>query len=282
MQRLPIKYDELMALKNLGQKYAYTDREVMLYAYGIGMGAAPDGRNELAFVNEAAATPRPLKSGADFCVGRGMGCGARRDESQPRDWWVDGERDITSTSRWRRRPTSPPIPAWLDVLRQGQGQGRGDPAPDGAQRREGREVSPHCSISLRAWRRWFWAGRPRASPNPHEVPMRARRQTIDIATRPDQALVLSALRRPQSAATRSGICETRRLSETDPARHVHLRHHLSRYLAEPMRLRSERFQAARCAGFPAVYPGETVTMELWKDGNVHFIRSQGKGARPSP
>jgi len=24
---MPIKYDELMALKNLGQKYAYTDRE---------------------------------------------------------------------------------------------------------------------------------------------------------------------------------------------------------------------------------------------------------------
>jgi hypothetical protein len=23
---MPIKYDELMALKNLGQKYAYTDR----------------------------------------------------------------------------------------------------------------------------------------------------------------------------------------------------------------------------------------------------------------
>ena len=35
---MPIKYDELMALKNLGQKYAYTDREVMLYAYGIGPG----------------------------------------------------------------------------------------------------------------------------------------------------------------------------------------------------------------------------------------------------
>src|SRR5205823_6575919 len=26
---MPIKYDELMALKNLGQKYAYTDREVI-------------------------------------------------------------------------------------------------------------------------------------------------------------------------------------------------------------------------------------------------------------
>src|SRR6202795_4547503 len=51
---MPIKYDELMALKNLGQKYAYTDREVMLYAYGIGMGADPMDERELAFVNEAA------------------------------------------------------------------------------------------------------------------------------------------------------------------------------------------------------------------------------------
>ncbi len=55
---MPIKYDELMALKNLGQKYAYSDREVMLYAYGIGMGADPMDEKELAFVNEATATPR--------------------------------------------------------------------------------------------------------------------------------------------------------------------------------------------------------------------------------
>ena len=49
---MPIKYDELMALKNLGQKYAYTDREVMLYAYGIGMGADPMDEGELRFVFE--------------------------------------------------------------------------------------------------------------------------------------------------------------------------------------------------------------------------------------
>ena len=46
---MPIKYDELMALKNLGQKYAYSDREVMLYACGIGMGADPMDEKELAF-----------------------------------------------------------------------------------------------------------------------------------------------------------------------------------------------------------------------------------------
>ncbi len=42
-QKCPINYEELMALKNLGQKYAYTDREVMLYAYGIGLRRRSDG-----------------------------------------------------------------------------------------------------------------------------------------------------------------------------------------------------------------------------------------------
>ncbi len=58
---MPINYEQLMALKNLGQKYAYGDREVMLYAYGIGMGNDPMDEKELAFVNETSADPRPLK-----------------------------------------------------------------------------------------------------------------------------------------------------------------------------------------------------------------------------
>ena len=58
---MPINYDELMAMQAMGQPYAYTDREVMLYAYGIGMGADPMDERELAFVNEATAEPRPLK-----------------------------------------------------------------------------------------------------------------------------------------------------------------------------------------------------------------------------
>ena len=82
---MPIKYDELMALKNLGQKYAYTDREVMLYAYGIGMGADPMDEKELAFVNEAVATPRALKVVPTFASVAAWGRRARRNESQPRD-----------------------------------------------------------------------------------------------------------------------------------------------------------------------------------------------------
>ena len=52
------RYEELKGLKNIGQKYAYGDREVMLYAYGIGLGADPMDENELAFGNEGTLTPR--------------------------------------------------------------------------------------------------------------------------------------------------------------------------------------------------------------------------------
>jgi len=107
---MPIKYDELMALKNLGQKYAYTDREVMLYAYGIGMGADPMDENELAFVNEAAATPRPLKVVPTFASVAAWGAGPG-EMNLNRVMVVDASATSPSTSRWQRSPTSPPIPA---------------------------------------------------------------------------------------------------------------------------------------------------------------------------
>src|SRR5438132_7739991 len=91
---MPIKYDELMALKNLGQKYAYSDREVMLYAYGIGMGADPMDEKELAFVNEAYYTERPLKVVPSFASVAAWGAAPGHIDVN-RLMVVDGERDIT-------------------------------------------------------------------------------------------------------------------------------------------------------------------------------------------
>src|SRR5215470_20315031 len=91
---MPINYEQLMALKNLGQKYAYTDRDVMLYAYGIGLGADPMDEKELAFVNEGTFSPRPLKVVPTFASVASWGSGPG-DMKINRLMVVDGERDIT-------------------------------------------------------------------------------------------------------------------------------------------------------------------------------------------
>src|SRR5690349_11697416 len=88
------RYEELKGLKNLGQKYAYTDREVMLYAYGIGLGADPMDEKELAFVNEAYFTERPLKVVPTFASVAAWGSGPG-EMNLNKVMVVDGERDIT-------------------------------------------------------------------------------------------------------------------------------------------------------------------------------------------
>ena len=49
------RYEELKALKNIGQKYAYTDREVMLYAPGGSIGSLAPSRTIIFTSNNLAA-----------------------------------------------------------------------------------------------------------------------------------------------------------------------------------------------------------------------------------
>jgi len=49
---MALNYERLMGLKREGDRFSYTDRETMLYAIGIGMGADPMNRDELPFVFE--------------------------------------------------------------------------------------------------------------------------------------------------------------------------------------------------------------------------------------
>ena len=99
-----------MALKNLGQKYAYTDREVMLYAYGIGMGADPMDRRNWPSSTKASLTPRPLKVVPTFASVAAWGAGPGEMKIN-RLMVVDGERDITFHKPFADgRHTSPPIP----------------------------------------------------------------------------------------------------------------------------------------------------------------------------
>ena len=122
---MPINYPDVLKLKTEGVPYSWSDREVMLYALGIGMGNDPLDEKELLFVNEGYFTKKPLKvvpTFASVCV---WGANPGHIDVN-RVMSVDGERDITFHK---------PMPATAKVyadsargrrLRQGQGQGRGD------------------------------------------------------------------------------------------------------------------------------------------------------------
>ena len=231
---MPINYEQLMALKNLGQKYAYTDREVMLYAYGIGMGADPMDEKELAYVNEGTLTPRSAQGGADVRLGGGMGRRARRDESQPRDGGRRRARHHLPQAAAERGAHHGRLDRARRV-RQGQGQGRGDPSPDRAQGREGREArdTGRLAFRTRRWRLWRTVRRPARAAQGAEPRARQDRRHLHA---PGPGAGLSPVRRPQPAAQRSGIRQEGRLPKTDPARHVHLRHHLPRRAADLCRI----------------------------------------------
>ena len=49
---MPIAYPAVLDLKSEKQSFAWSDRETMLYALGIGLGADPMNETELPFVYE--------------------------------------------------------------------------------------------------------------------------------------------------------------------------------------------------------------------------------------
>ncbi len=118
-------------------------------------GRRPDGRKRARVRQRSRRHAAPAESGADFCVGRGVGRGSRRDESQPRHGGGRRARHHLPQAAGNRRPHHRRFQR-ARRLRQGQGQGRGDPPPDGAQGREGREARNIGRLSLRARRRRLW------------------------------------------------------------------------------------------------------------------------------
>jgi len=271
---MPINYDEAMALKNDGQKYSWTDREVMLYAYGIGMGADPMDEKELAFVNEGYFTPRELKVVPTYASVVSWGATAGVINVN-RVMVVDGERDITFHK---------PLPVAAHITADSSIVGVFDKGKDtGAVilrktvlRDDKGEALATLIASQFARGDGGFGGPSKGQPESHIIPDRAPDMTVDISTRPDQALIyrLCGDRNPlhsdpefarQAGFDRPilhGMCtyglSCRAVLQTyadyDP---LAFRQHVTRFSAP-------------------VFPGETVTFDLWKDGNVISLEGRVK------
>lgn len=271
---MPINTDQLMAMKNLGQKYAYTDRDVLLYAVGIGMGADPMDEKELAFVNEGTFTPRPMKVVPTFASVAAWGSGPG-EMNLNKVMVVDGERDITFH---KPLPVAARITADSSVLGVwDKGPGKGAVIRHQTVLRD-ESGAPLATLVASRFARGDggFNGPTEGQPEPHEVPKRAPDRTVDITTRPDQALIyrLCGDRNPLHSdpefAQKGGF--PRPILHGMCTYGITCRGILQTYAdydASAFRQHAARFSSP-------VYPGETVTMSLWKDGSVISFEAAAK------
>jgi len=265
---MPIKYEELMALKNLGQKYAYTDREVMLYAYGIGLGADPMDERELAFVNEAALEARPLKVVPTFASVAAWGSGPG-EMNLNRVMVVDGERDITFHQALPAVANITADSTVVEVYDKGKDKGVVIAHQTVLKNEKGEKLA--TLVASRFARGDGGFGGPSGPTKPvHALPERAPDMVCDLQTLPRAALIyrLSGDYNPLHAdpeiAKAAGFPRPilHGLCTFGVAGHALLRT-LCAY--DPTRLKrmQVRFSAP-------VFPGETIRTEIWREGNGNF------------
>ncbi|WP_456866631.1 MaoC/PaaZ C-terminal domain-containing protein [Bradyrhizobium sp. USDA 4503] len=261
---MPIDYPAVLKLKTEATPYSWSDREVMLYALGIGMGSDPLNEKELQFVNEAFAS-RPLKVVPTF----GSVCvwGARPGFIDlNRVMIVDGERDVTFHK---------PIPVVANVTADARVRAVYDKGKEkGAiiqseivvRDRDDDKIVTILSSTFARGDGGF-GGPSEGMPEPHQVPRRAPDKSVDIPTRPDQALIyrLSGDRNPLHSDPEFA----RRAGFPRPILHGMCTYGLTcrAVLQTYADYDPSAFRRHRVRFSAPVFPGEVITINLWKDGN---------------
>ena len=271
---MPIFYPDILDQKTAPRTFTYGDKDVMLYALGIGLGADPMDEKELAFVNEAVLEQRSLKVVPTFASVAAWGAGPG-EMNLNRVMVVDGERDITF-----HRPLGVAENLVVDsrvlaVFDKGKDKGAVIRHQTVLKNEKGEELATLVASRFARGDGGF-GGPSEGQPEPHKVPTREPDKSIDISTRPDQALIyrLCGDRNPLHSdpefakaagfprpilhgmctygITCRGILQT--YADYDPSA---FRQHAARFSSP-------------------VFPGETVTLDLWKDGNVISFEARVK------
>ncbi|WEK02220.1 MAG: MaoC/PaaZ C-terminal domain-containing protein [Candidatus Sphingomonas phytovorans] len=261
---MAINYPGMLDLRDDGRRFAWTDREAMLYAVGIGMGQDPTDPADLAYVFEQ---PTPLVV-PTFAAVISWGAGIKADQlGVDYTRMLHGEEDIV----FHR-----PIPAHGTVTADSgviaaydKGEGKGALIVRETVLRDTADGAPLATIHRTAFARadgGFGGPSGPATP-PHAMPDRAPDRVLAFETRPEQALLyrLSGDRNPLHAdpavAARAGFAR--------PILHglctygITCRAVLAVAGNDPALIRRHavRFSSP-------VLPGETIEVRLWRDDNV--------------
>lgn len=266
---MPIYYPDVLQERTLPRTFSYTDKEVMLYALGIGFGDDPMNEDELKFVYERDLVVVPSAATV-------LAAAAGRPETAP---LAPGLRltEINYTMMLhgeQKVELHKPLPPAGTFTVQSRTIGAFDKGKDkGAVMisettwtDEAGEVAVTLTGSRFCRGDGGFGGPAEGAPEPHKVPERKPDLSVDYATRPGQALLyrLSGDRNPlhsdPEVARKAGfqVPILHGLCAYGITCRAVLEHMLG-YDASQVLSHQVRFSSP-------VMPGETITVDLWRDG----------------
>jgi acyl dehydratase len=278
---MAIYYPDILNQKSAPRAFEYSDKDVMLYALGIGLGADPMDERELPFVYERGLKVVPTAATV-------LAAGARGRESaapdHPPGHRVSQLNFLMVVHGEQKVELHKPLPAAGSFTASTRTIGAFDKGKDkGAvvisetvwTDAQGEKVATLTGSTFARGDGGF-GGPSEGAPEPHRVPQRPADLSLDFTTRPDQALIyrLNGDRNPLHAdpefARRAGFerpilhglctygitCRAvlAAITDYDPA--AILSHQV-------------RFSAP-------VIPGDTITVDLWRDDKAISFEARVK------
>jgi acyl dehydratase len=275
---MAIFYPDILDQKTAARTFTYGDKDVMLYALGVGMSHDPMDERELAFTYEknlkVIPTAATVLASAMGRPARGEGQVEQKPGHRPSQinflMVVHGEQKVELHK---------PLPTSGTFTAQGRTIGAFDKGKDkGAvivnetvwTDEKGEKVATLTGSTFARGDGGF-GGPSEGQPEPHQIPSRKADLSVDISTREDQALLyrLNGDRNPlhsdPESAKRSGF----------PRPILHglctygitcraVLQAITGYDPDQILSHQARFSAP-------VFPGDTITVDLWKDGkNISF------------
>ncbi|MFO1013245.1 MAG: MaoC/PaaZ C-terminal domain-containing protein [Caulobacteraceae bacterium] len=284
---MPIFYPDILEQKTPARTFAYTDKDVMLYALGIGMGRDPMNEKELAFVYERGLKVVPTAATVLMSGGGRPSFQAPAVEPQkPREGFrqsqmnflmvVDGERKVEL-----HKPL-PPMGATFAAS--GGTIGAYDKGKDKGAVIVNQQVwtdesgTPCVTVTGSTFARadGGFGGPTEGAPEPHVMPSRTPDISLDLETRPDQALLyrLNGDRNPLHSDPESA----RRSGFQRPILHGLCTYGITcrAVLQGVLDYEPERILSHQARFSAPVIPGDLITVDMWVDGDVISFEARVK------
>jgi acyl dehydratase len=272
---MPIFYPDILDQRTAARTFTYGDKDVLLYALGIGLGADPMNETELPFVYERGLKVVP--TAATVLASNNN----RAAEGRPAPQLPEGHRQsqmnfVMMVHGEQKVELHKPLPTSGTFTAESRtvgawdkGEGKGAVvANETVWTDEKGEKAATLTMSMFYRGDGGFGGPTEGQPEPHATPTRAPDLTVDVSTRPDQALLyrLNGDRNPLHSdpefAKRAGFprpilhglctygltCRAVLQAITD-------------YDADQILSHQVRFSSP-------VFPGETISVDLWRDGKA--------------